>query len=142
MIKAENGFELTIDAKSENEAFARQCVSAFIARMDPTIGELADLRTAVSEAVTNAVVHGYGNSGDGKIYIGVRRYGRRVVVKVKDEGRGMEDYEKCREPLYTTDTTGERGGMGFAVMESFTDKMKVKTAPGKGTTVTLVKTFL
>ncbi|MBQ9468825.1 MAG: anti-sigma F factor [Clostridia bacterium] len=132
-------FELEFDARSENEAFARQCVSGFLLRFDPTVSELADLRTAVSEAVTNSVVHAYRNSGKGKIYISVRTYQRKVVIRVKDFGCGMEDPELCRQPLYTTDPTGERGGMGFAIMESFTDRVKVKTAPGKGTTVTLIK---
>lgn len=139
MIHPDCYFELETDARSENEAFARQCVSCFLLRFDPTVSELADLRTAVSEAVTNAVVHAYGGVGKGKIYISVRAYGRRIVVRVRDFGCGMEDPEKCRTPLYTTDPSGERGGMGFAIMESFTDSMKVKTAVGRGTTVTLVK---
>jgi stage II sporulation protein AB (anti-sigma F factor) len=140
MIKADNQFELTLPALSENEGFARQCVTAFLARFDPTVEELADLRTAVSEAVTNCVVHGYRGRQGGLVYISVRCFaGRRVVIRIKDKGCGMADPEKCREPLYTTDSSGERGGMGFAIMESFTDKMKVKTAPGKGTTVTLIK---
>ena len=140
MIRADNQFELTFDAKSENESFARQCVSAFLLRLDPTVGELADLRTAVSEAVTNAIVHAYKNSGQGSVYISVRCFkDRRIFIRIKDDGCGMADFEQCRQPLYTTDPSGERGGMGFAIMESFTDRMKVKTAPGKGTTVTLVK---
>ncbi len=140
MIKAENQFELTLPALSENEGFARQCVSSFLLRFDPTVAELADLRTAVSEAVTNCVVHGYKGMPQGQIYISVRCFAdRKVVIRIKDKGCGMADPEKCREPLYTTDTSGERGGMGFAIMESFTDRMKVKTQVGKGTTVTLVK---
>ena len=142
MIKAENGFELTVDARSENEGFARQCVSSFLLRLDPTVGELADMRTVVSEAVTNCVIHAYKNSGEGKIYISVRLYaGRKMVMKIKDTGCGMEDPDLCRTPLYTTDPSGERGGMGFAIMENFTDRMKVKSAPGKGTTLTLTKIF-
>lgn len=141
MIKPDHYFELEFDARPENESFGRQCVSTFLLRFDPTFSDLADLRTAVSEAVTNSVVHAYGNRGEGKVYIGVRSYGRRIVIRVKDEGCGMEDPEKCRAPLFTTDTTGERGGMGFAIMESFTDKMKIKTEVGKGTTVTLIKTL-
>jgi stage II sporulation protein AB (anti-sigma F factor) len=140
MIKAENQFELTLPALSENEGFARQCVTSFLARFDPTVSELADLRTAVSEAVTNCVVHGYKGKEGGLVYISVRCFsGRKVVIRIKDQGCGMADPEKCRQPLYTTDQSGERGGMGFAIMESFTDKMKVKTAVGKGTTVTLMK---
>ena len=140
MIKAENQFELTFPALSENEGFARQCVTGFLARLDPTVPELADLRTAVSEAVTNCIIHGYKGREGGLVYISVRCFsGRRVVIRVKDKGCGMADPERCRQPLYTTDPSGERGGMGFAIMESFTDTMKVKTAPGKGTTVTLIK---
>lgn len=140
MIKAENQFELTLPALSENEGFARQCVSAFLLKFDPTVSDLADLRTAVSEAVTNCVVHGYRGRETGMIYISVRCFNdRRVVIRIKDKGCGMADPERCREPLYTSDPSGERGGMGFAIMESFTDKMKVKTAVGKGTTVTLIK---
>ncbi len=140
MIRALNRFEMVIPAQSENEGFARQCVSAFLAGLDPTVGELADLRTAVSEAVTNCVVHAYRGKESGNIYIGVWCYeGRKVVIRIKDKGCGMADPDKCRTPLYTTDPSGERGGMGFVIMESFTDKMKVKTAEGKGTTVTLVK---
>ena len=142
MIKAENQFELTIPALSENEGFARQCVAAFLARLDPTVSELADLRTAVSEAVTNCVVHGYKGRSGGEIYISVRCFaGRRVVIRVRDQGCGMADPDRCRQMLYTSDAASERGGMGFTIMESFTDKLKVKTAPGKGTTVTLIKTL-
>lgn len=140
MIKAINQFEMTLPARSENEGFARRAVSAFLSMLDPTVGELADLRTAVSEAVTNCVVHAYKGRQDGMIYISVWCYeGRKVVIRIKDKGCGMEDPEICRQPLYTTDPTGERGGMGFVIMESFTDKMKIKTEVGKGTTVTLVK---
>ena len=134
-----NELSITIPSKSENERFARQAVCSFVTALDPTITELADIRTAVSEAVTNCIVHGYKN-GEGLIYIGVKYYSdKRVVLKIKDKGCGIEDIEKCKQPLYTTDTSGERGGMGFAIMESFTDKMTVRSKVGKGTTVTLVK---
>ena len=140
MIKADNQFELSFPARSENEGFARQCVSAFLARLDPTVADLADMRTAVSEAVTNCIVHGYKGIVNGMVYINVRVFDdRRVVIRIKDKGCGMSDPETCRLPLYTTDQSGERGGMGFAIMESFTDQMKVKTEVGKGTTVTLIK---
>ena len=140
MIRAENQFELTFPAKSENEGFARQCVAMFLSRLDPTVGELADLRTAVSEAVTNCVVHAYKGMEEGKIYINVRIFeNRRVVIRIKDTGCGMADPEKCKTPLYSTDQSGERGGMGFTIMESFTDRIKVKTAVGKGTMVQLEK---
>ena len=134
-----NEFNMTMLSKSENERFARQTVCGFIAALDPKIDELADLRTAMSEAVTNCIVHGYKNT-KGLIYISVKYYSdRTVILKVKDKGCGIEDIEKCKQPLYTTDTSGERGGMGFAIMESFTDKMTVKSSPGNGTIVTLTK---
>ena len=142
MIKAINQFEMVLPAKSENEGFARHSVSSFLASLDPTVGDLADLRTAVSEAVTNCVVHAYKGKEQGLIYISVWCYEeRKVVIRIKDKGCGMADPETCRQPLYTTDTTGERGGMGFAIMESFTDAIRVLSKPGKGTTVTLVKKF-
>lgn len=135
----QNEFSMTMPSKSENERFARQAVCAFITGLDPTITELADIRTAVSEAVTNCIVHAYKN-GNGQIYISVKYYSdKSVVLKIRDKGCGIEDIEKCKQPLYTTDTSGERGGMGFAIMESFTDKMTVRSTVGKGTVVTLVK---
>ncbi len=135
----QNEFSMTMPSKSENERFARQAVCAFLTGLDPTITELADIRTAVSEAVTNCIVHAYKN-GNGQIYISVKYYSdKSVVLKIRDKGCGIEDIEKCKQPLYTTDTSGERGGMGFAIMESFTDKMTVRSTVGKGTVVTLVK---
>ena len=122
------------------QAFARSAVSCFAAQLDPTIEELADLRTALSEAVTNAVVHAYRDSGKGKVYISVSLFSDRSVrMTIKDKGCGMAEPEKCMQPLYTTDPSGERGGMGFAIMRCFSDDMKVKTTVGKGTTVTLSK---
>ena len=110
MIRAENQFELTFPAKSENEGFARQCVAMFLSRLDPTVGELADLRTAVSEAVTNCVVHAYKGMEEGKVYINVRIFeNRRVVIRIKDTGCGMADPEKCKTPLYSTDQSGRYG---------------------------------
>lgn len=136
MIRAENQFELTFPAKSENEGFARQCVAMFLSRLDPTVGELADLRTAVSEAVTNCVVHAYKGMEEGKVYINVRIFeNRRVVIRIKDTGCGMADPEKCKTPLYSTDQSGERGGMGFTIMESFMTNLEIQSSPGKGTTV-------
>lgn len=138
MIRAENQFELTFPAKSENEGFARQCVAMFLSRLDPTVGELADLRTAVSEAVTNCVVHAYKGMEEGKVYINVRIFeNRRVVIRIKDTGCGMADPEKCKTPLYSTDQSGERGGMGFTIMESFMDSLAVRSKNGKGTVVTM-----
>jgi stage II sporulation protein AB (anti-sigma F factor) len=135
-----NEMDLTVPAYSQNEGVARQAVCAFLAKLDPTLEELADLRTALSEAVTNCVVHAYKEKGQGKIYINVKLYSdRSIKMCIKDKGCGMADPEKCMEPLYTTDKSGERGGMGFAIMQCFTDTLQLKTAPGKGTSVTLCK---
>ena len=130
--------KLVFDSKSVNEGFARVAVSAFLSCMDPNIEELTDIKTAVSEAVTNAVVHGY-REKEGKIYITVSICEKnRVKIKVRDKGVGIEDIEKAMEPLFTT-AGGERAGLGFAVMESFMDKVKVSSVPDKGTTVTMEK---
>ena len=140
MIRAENQFELTFPAKSENEGFARQCVAMFLSRLDPTVGELADLRTAVSEAVTNCVVHAYKGMEEGKVYINVRIFeNRRVVIRIKDTGCGMADPEKCKTPLYSTDQSGERGGMGFTIMQTFMTEFSVTSEEGKGTKVRMSK---
>ena len=133
-----NELKMTVDSKSINEGFSRVAVSAFIACLDPNIEELTDIKTAVSEAVTNAVVHGY-REKEGKIYITVSILEKgRVRIKIRDKGVGIENIEKAMEPLFTT-SGGERAGLGFAVMESFMDKVKVISAPDKGTTVVLEK---
>ena len=137
-MKAENTTRIQFDSLSINEAYARGAAAAFLARYDPTVPQLADLKTAVSEAVTNCIVHGYKESL-GKIYITVSICENRLVrIKIRDKGCGIEDISKAMTPLFTT-AGGERAGLGFAVMESFTDKVKVSSAPGKGTTVTLYK---
>ncbi len=137
-MKKINELKMTFSSKSINEGFSRVAVSAFAASLDPNIEELTDIKTAVSEAVTNAVVHGYRES-EGKIYISVEIFEKSLVrITVKDKGTGIEDVEKAMEPLFTTAGT-ERAGLGFAVMESFMDKVKVKSTVGKGTTVTLTK---
>lgn len=134
-----NEMKVKMPAVSENESTARAVVNAFVARYDPTVEELADIRCAVSEAVTNCVVHAYGGKG-GVLYISVRAYSdRSIAVEIRDKGRGIEDVKKAMEPLYTTDKSGERSGIGFAVMQSFTDAVKVRSAPCKGTSVTLIK---
>ena len=131
--------KLSFDSRSANEAFARSAVAAFLMRLDPTVSELSDIRTAVSEAVTNCVVHAYKDS-IGIICITVKTdSGGNVTIKIKDRGCGIEDIRKAMEPLYTTAPEEERAGLGFAVMESFTDKLSVRSSPGKGTTVTLTK---
>ncbi len=137
-MKCVNELKMTLDSKSVNEGFARVAVSAFVSCLDPNIEELTDIKTAVSEAVTNCVVHGYAEK-DGKIYITVSIFERELVrIKIRDRGVGIENVEKAMEPLFTT-AGGERAGLGFAVMESFMDKVRVKSAPDKGTTVVLEK---
>ena len=137
-MKSINELKMTIDSKSINEGFSRVAVSAFIACLDPNIEELTDIKTAVSEAVTNAVVHGY-REKEGKIYITVSIFQKGIVkIRIRDKGVGIENVEQAMQPLFTT-ASGERAGLGFAVMESFMDKVKVISAPDKGTTVTLEK---
>lgn len=137
-MKKTNEFRLTIDSKSINEGFARVAVSAFVAALDPTLEELADLKTAVSEAVTNAIVHGYRDTC-GKIYITTTIYDASTVkITIRDKGCGIENVTEAMTPLFTTGE-GERAGLGFTVMESFCDKVRVRSSLGKGTSVTLIK---
>lgn len=134
-----NEMSLSFPSKSCNEAFARSVVSAFIMNLDPTINELSDIKTAVSEAVTNCIVHGYRHKG-GTIYIKGRiTEDNKVTVKIRDKGCGIENIEKAMEPLFTTAPQEDRAGLGFAVMQSFCDKVKVKSDLNKGTTITLEK---
>ena len=135
-MKYENYIKAEFPSKSVNEAQARSLVGAFVAQLDPTMEELGDLKTAVSEAVTNAIVHGYPNTL-GKVMVKARICeGNVLEVTVKDHGRGIPDVEQARRPMFTTGGE-ERSGMGFTIMESFMDHLAVKSAPGKGTTVTL-----
>ena len=134
----EDTLELIIDSKSENESFARVAVAAFCTRLDPTLEEITDIKTAVSEAVTNCIVHGY-EGGKGKIYINVNITGNTAEVIVKDYGVGIENIEKAMEPLYTTKPEQERSGMGFSFMEAFMDELEVSSARNKGTTVIMRK---
>lgn len=137
-MKPINKFTLTMESCSTNEYFARAAVAAFVTQLDPTLEELNDIKTAVSEAVTNCIVHAYKNS-IGKIYISVEIFtGGIVKIKIKDKGCGIENVNQAMEPLFTT-VGGERAGLGFAVMQSFTDDIKVRSCVGKGTTVTLIK---
>ena len=124
-------------SRSANEGFARVAVAAFVARLDPTIEELNDIKTAVSEAVTNCIVHAY-KEKIGNIYITAIIDGDNVKIRIRDRGCGIPDVEQAMEPLFTTGGE-ERAGLGFAVMESFTDKLKVRSSLGKGTTVTMSK---
>lgn len=130
--------KLLIESNSENEAFARTVVAAYITRLDPTLEELADVKTAVSEAVTNSIIHGY-NGSSGEIEIQCRIEGKDVYIEVVDQGVGISDIEKAMEPLYTTKPEWERSGMGFAFMEAFMDELEVLSEVGKGTRVKLKK---
>ncbi len=130
---------LTMDSLSKNEEFARVAVAVFASRLDPTLEELDDIKTAVSEAVTNAVIHGYQN-GEGTIEICARAQADGLfTVTVKDMGIGIADIKKAMEPMFTTAPEGERSGMGFSFMEAFMDQVEVVSAPGKGTAVTMKK---
>lgn len=131
---------LVMESLSENEAFARTVVAAYITRLDPTLEELADVKTAVSEAVTNSIIHGYG-SRKGEIEICCEIEGKEVQIEVRDNGVGIENIEKAMEPLYTTKPEWERSGMGFAFMEAFMDSLQVISEPGKGTKVQMRKTI-
>ena len=137
-MKPINEMKVAFLSRSANEGFARATVAAFAAQLDPAVDELADLRTAVSEAVTNAIVHAYPDRL-GTVTLAVRLYENgKIQVQVKDKGRGIPDVDKAMEPLYTTGGE-ERSGLGFSVMESFTDRLRVRSAEGKGTTVTMEK---
>ena len=136
-----NEMLLTFPSRSANEAFARAAAASFLVQLDPTVEELADIRTAVSEAVTNCIVHAYRNTL-GKIRMTVRIWeNRRVTIQIKDSGCGIPDVKQAMEPMYTTCETGERAGLGFAVMQSFMDRVTVRSTPGRGTTITLQKTL-
>ena len=134
-----NELKLAFPSLSVNEGTARAVVAAFCAQLNPTATEIADIKCAVSEAVTNCIVHAYRET-PGTVYIGVRIYDERFVrITVKDRGCGIADVKKAREPLYTTDAKGERSGMGFTVMENFMDKLSVRSRMGSGTTVMMYK---
>ncbi len=126
--------------KSENEGFARIAAAAFAASLNPTAAELAEIKTAVSEAVTNAIIHGYENSV-GMVKLEGKIHSRTVEFIISDEGWGIEDVEKAREPLYTGKPELERSGMGFSIMESFMDRVEIKSRPGEGTRIKMVKTI-
>ena len=137
-MKPVNEMRLTFLSRSANESFARAAVAAFAAQLDPAVDELADLRTAVSEAVTNATVHAYPREL-GTVTLTVELYENGCIrVQVRDRGCGIPDVDKAMEPLYTTGGE-ERSGLGFSVMQSFTDRLRVRSVPGKGTTVTMEK---
>ncbi|MBQ4382074.1 MAG: anti-sigma F factor [Oscillospiraceae bacterium] len=135
-MKEGNYIKLELPSLAVNEGFARSAAAAFCSQLDPTLTELGDIKTAVSEAVTNAIVHAYPDS-IGTIYIRCRILAGDIIeIAVKDKGRGIEDIEKAREPLFTTGGD-DRSGMGFTIMETFMDSVKVRSRPGSGTTVTM-----
>ena len=135
-MKAYNTMQIDFLSRSSNEGFARLAVAGFAAQLDPTLEELGDIKTAVSEAVTNAIVHAYPHS-IGKIRICARLYENRLLeLRIQDWGVGISDVEKARQPMYTTGGE-ERSGMGFTIMESFMDALRVRSVPGKGTTVVM-----
>ena len=136
--KFENEMKLEFISKSSNEAFARVAVAAFVAQLDPTIEELADIKTAVSEAVTNSIIHGYEDK-QGIIKIVCRLKENEIIIEISDTGKGIEDIEAAKEPLYTTKPNLERSGMGFTIMESFMDSMEIESIVGLGTKVTMSK---
>ena len=133
-----NKVHLEFDSKSVNERFARVTVAAFATQLNPIMEEISDIKTAVSEAVTNAIVHGY-EGKEGTIYMDVEISGNKLSLRIHDDGVGIADVEKAMEPMYTTDTTGERSGMGFSFMEAFMDEVEVESKVGCGTCVTMKK---
>ena len=139
-MNAKNYMVLIIPSKSQNEAFARVATAAFAAQLDPTIEELADIKTAVSEAVTNSIIHGYEDS-EGEITIKCRMDEYGVEIEIRDEGKGIQDVEQARQPLYTSKPELERSGMGFTVMETFMDEVEVYSEKEKGTVVLMRKKF-
>lgn len=137
----ENKMKIEFLSKSQNEAFARVAVAAFIAQIDPTIEELSDVKTAVSEAVTNSIIHGYQEKHDEFVYVETKIEGNEVTITVEDNGVGIDNIEKVREPLYTSRPDLERSGMGFTVMESFMDEVEVTSKKGQGTKIIMKKRF-
>lgn len=135
----ENKMTLSFLAVSANESFSRSAVAAFCLGVNPTIEEIGDIKTAVSEAVTNCIVHGYQNSGAGFVTIEVGTHENVVEITVSDTGKGIDDVSKAMQPFFTSGSVDERSGMGFTVMQAMTDEVKVESEPGKGTKVTLIK---
>ena len=136
--KYDNEMRLEMLSKSCNESFARVTVAAFVSQLDPTIEELADIKTAVSEAVTNCIIHGYENT-EGIVKINCMIQDRKAIIEISDTGKGIENIDIAREPLYTTKADLERSGMGFTIMESFMDELKIESILGLGTKVTMIK---
>lgn len=135
----ENEMTLIMASCSRNEAFARVSVAAFIAQLDPNLSDLSDIKTAVSEAVTNSIIHGYEGRTDGFVTLICKYKGDEVYIEVSDEGRGIENVEEARKPLYTSKPEMERSGMGFTVMETFMDSLEIISTPGRGTKIIMTK---
>ena len=133
-----NEMKIIFDARSVNESFARMAVTAFVAELNPTLDEIADIKTAVSEAVTNAIIHGY-QSPEQKVEVLCKICGQEVEITVSDKGIGICDVKKAMEPFYTTKPELERSGMGFSFMEAFMDRLEVESVPGQGTSVHMTK---
>ena len=133
-----NEMQIEFDARSCNEGFVRVSVAAFCTQLNPTLEEVADIKTAVSEAITNAMIHGYGGEVH-KIWVKCRIQGKEFCIDVIDHGVGIADIEKAMEPMFTTDPSGERSGMGFSFMEAFMDQVNVESEPGRGTSVFMIK---
>ncbi len=134
----ENEMKLEFSSKSENESFARIAVAAFVTQLDPSLEEVADIKTAVSEAVTNSIIHGYEDK-EGIVKLECRLFANSIEIQISDNGKGIENIEKAREPLYTSKSDLERSGMGFTIMESFMDEVKIESVLGIGTKVTMKK---
>lgn len=134
----DNEMKLEMKSKSSNEAFARVTVAAFASQLDPTFEELADIKTAVSEAVTNSIIHGYENK-DGIIHINCKLYEKNIEIEIIDYGKGIENIDIAKQPLYTSKPELERSGMGFTIMESFMDEMKIESILGMGTKIFMKK---
>ena len=135
-----NEMQLIFDSRSSNESFARVAVAAFMTALNPTVEEVSDVKTAVSEAVTNAVIHGYENEVK-SIYIRCRTEGKTLYLEIEDKGKGIEDVKQAMEPLFTTKPELDRSGMGFSFMEAFMDRLEVTSVPGQGTVVKMQKTL-
>ncbi|KAB2338383.1 anti-sigma F factor [Cytobacillus depressus] len=134
-----NEMHIQFSALSQNESFARVTVAAFITQLDPTMNELTEIKTVVSEAVTNAIIHGYNQDPNGVVYISVKMEDGFVDMSIRDEGIGILDVEEARQPLFTTKPELERSGMGFTIMENFMDEIEIQSHPGKGTEIRLRK---
>lgn len=131
-------FRMELESLSRNEEFARVVTAVFMSRMDPTLQEVEDVKTAISEAVTNAEIHGY-RGGKGSIWIEMEIDEGMLTIRVRDRGAGIVEIERAMQPMYTTDQTGQRSGMGFSFMKAFMDQVEVESAPGAGTVVTMKK---